>query len=263
MNILEEIVQHKQDEIEKLRQIVPVKFLEQSVCFGSKPISLKEYIRREDKHGIIAEFKRKSPSKGDINRFASVEKTSIGYMQAGASALSILTDSRFFGGSIDDLKTARKFNYCPILRKDFIIDEYQILEAKSYGADAILLIASILDTKSLTDLYSFARSLEMEVLVEAHNEEEIEMALEVGAEIIGINNRNLKNFEVDLDHSLRMAALIPENVLKIAESGLKSATEVVALKEHGFSGFLIGQRFMEKARPEVACRKFIEELKNL
>src|SRR5688572_23780862 len=153
MNILDEIVKHKEKEVSEAKALYPVKLLEQSIFFSSPAVSLKKYIQREDKTGIIAEFKRKSPSKGIINAHASVERTAIGYMQAGASALSVLTDKQFFGGSNEDLTTARKYNFCPIIRKDFTIDEYQIIEAKSIGADAILLIAAVLDpalSKSLT-----------------------------------------------------------------------------------------------------------------
>ena len=148
MNILDQIIEHKRKETEERKSLYPVRLLEQSIYFGTKPVSLCHYIRRRDKSGIIAEIKRKSPSKGVINAYVSVERTSIGYMQAGASALSVLTDKQFFGGSNDDLTVARKFNFCPILRKDFTLDEYQIVEAKSIGADAILLIAAALDPAS-------------------------------------------------------------------------------------------------------------------
>src|SRR6185369_14773416 len=149
MNILDQIITHKRKEVEERKSLYPVKLLEKTIYFNSPAISLKKYLLRENKAGIIAEFKRKSPSKGMINQYAPVERTSIGYMQAGASALSILTDTEFFGGKNEDLALARKFNYCPILRKDFVIDEYQIIEAKSIGADAILLLANVLDAKKI------------------------------------------------------------------------------------------------------------------
>src|SRR5688500_15119050 len=145
MNILDQIIAHKRKEVSDRKSLYPVKLLEQSIFFSSPTVSLKKYVQRKDKTGIIAEFKRKSPSKGIINAHASVERTTIGYMQAGASALSVLTDKQFFGGSNEDLVVVRKFNFCPIIRKDFTIDEYQIVEAKSIGADAILLIAAVLD----------------------------------------------------------------------------------------------------------------------
>src|SRR3954471_1740242 len=152
MNILDKILAHKVKEVEERKGLYPVKLLEQSIFFGSQTVSMKKYIQRPDKSGIIAEFKRKSPSKGIINAYASVERTSIGYMQAGASALSVLTDKEFFGGTSEDLMTARKYNFCPIIRKDFTIDEYQIIEAKSIGADAILLIAAVLEPTQLKAL---------------------------------------------------------------------------------------------------------------
>ena len=169
-NILDQIVAHKREEVAKRKEIYPVKLLEQSIYFNTPTVSLSKYLRRPDKLGIIAEFKRRSPSKGDINPYASVEEVSIGYMQAGASALSVLTDTHFFGGKNEDLTEARKFNYCPILRKDFVIDEYQIIEARSIGADAILLIAACLEKAEIKSLAALAQSLGLEVLIEIHNE---------------------------------------------------------------------------------------------
>src|SRR5688572_19192414 len=185
MNILDQIIEYKRKEVSERKELYPVKFLEQSIYFGTQPVSLKKYIQREDKSGIIAEIKRKSPSKGVINPHVSVERTSIGYMQAGASALSVLTDKQFFGGSNEDLTIARKYNFCPILRKDFTIDEYQIVEAKSIGADAILLIAAVLSSDQINKLTGFAHSLGLEVLLEVHDEEELKSNLETGADLIG------------------------------------------------------------------------------
>jgi indole-3-glycerol phosphate synthase len=175
---------------------------------------MKKYIKREDKSGIIAEFKRKSPSKGIINATAQVEATSIGYMQAGASALSVLTDKEFFGGQNEDLITARKFNFCPILRKDFILDEYQILEAKSIGADCILLIAAALEPDRLKELAAFAKSLGLEVLMEVHDGEELERSLCNDLDLVGVNNRSLKTFEVSVDTSLGLVDRIPDRFVK-------------------------------------------------
>src|SRR3954468_7885378 len=156
MNILEKIISQKRKEVDERKSFYPVKLLEKSIYYSSPVVSLKKYLLRDDKVGIIAEIKRKSPSKGVINQHVSIERTSIGYMQAGASALSILTDTEFFGGKNEDLTVARKYNYCPILRKDFTIDEYQVVEAKSIGADAILLISAILDPMQAKQLASFA-----------------------------------------------------------------------------------------------------------
>ena len=201
MNILDQIIEHKKKEVEERQGLYPIKFLEQSIFFNSPAVSLKKYIQRKDKSGIIAEIKRKSPSKGVINSNVSVERTSIGYMQAGASALSILTDKHFFGGSNEDLTTARKYNFCPILRKDFTIDEYQIVEAKSIGADAILLIAAALSVAKLKELAQFAKSLGLEILLEVHNKLELESNLNADVDLIGVNNRDLKTFNLSLDIS--------------------------------------------------------------
>ena len=261
MNILDKIVEEKHKEVKEKKELYPVKLLEKSLFFENKNISLKEYILRDDKFGIIAEFKRKSPSKGMINEYASVEKVSIGYMQAGASALSILTDEKFFGGSMADLTTARKFNFCPILRKDFIIDEYQIIEAKSIGADAILLIAAILKPEEVKLLAKFAKSLGLEILLELHDESEL-LHINQYIDLVGINNRNLKDFSVDINKSIQMAKSIPEDFIKIAESGISNIETLLEFKRNGFRGFLMGERFMSDALPEIACKNFISDLKN-
>jgi indole-3-glycerol phosphate synthase len=260
MTILDQIIAHKQKEVEERKSLYPLKLLEQSIYFPGQPVSMKKYIQREDKTGIIAEFKRKSPSRGIINAHASVERTSIGYMQAGASALSILTDKEFFGGTSEDLITARKFNFCPIIRKDFTIDEYQIIEAKSIGADAILLIAAVLDANTIRQFTSLAHSLKMEVLLEVHDEEELKRNLEAGADLIGVNNRNLKTFEVSTAISKRLAPLIPSSVVKVSESGISSPDTIRELKTYGYQGFLMGENFMKHSRPEVAALDFMKQL---
>jgi indole-3-glycerol phosphate synthase len=261
MNILEVIIKSKKDEVKEKKNLYPVKLLEKSVYFDSPTVSLKEYLLRKDKCGIIAEFKRHSPSKGDINMYADPEKVSLGYMQGGASALSVLTDETFFAGSNDDLITARKFNYCPILRKDFIIDEYQIYEAKSIGADAILLIASVLNEESLIQFEETAKSLDMEVLFEVHNEEELKKLDLDSEKIIGINNRDLKTFETNIDVSKRLSELIPEHHVKVSESGISHPSSIHELMKIGINGFLIGETFMKTADPGAACKSFIKELR--
>jgi indole-3-glycerol phosphate synthase len=261
MNILDQIIEHKRREVSERKELYPVKFLEQSIYFGTQPVSLKKYVQREDKSGIIAEIKRKSPSKGVINPHVSVERTSIGYMQAGASALSVLTDKQFFGGSNEDLTLARKYNFCPILRKDFTIDEYQIVEAKSIGADAILLIAAALNAATLKSLASFAHTFGLEVLLEVHNEEELRESLDAGADLIGVNNRNLKTFELSIEVSKQLASLIPSSMVKVSESGIESVQAILELKEFGYQGFLMGQNFMQHSRPEVACKEFVDDLR--
>lgn len=263
MNILDKIIAHKKSEIAEKSSLVPVKLLEQSIYFDSSAVSMKEYIRHEDKTGIIAEFKRKSPSKGPINTTASVETVSIGYMQAGSSALSILTDKEFFGGKNEDLTTARKFNFCPILRKDFIIDEYQIIEAKSIGADCILLIAAALEPKRLKELAVFSHSLGMEVLMEVHAGDELDASLNEHLDLIGVNNRSLKTFEVSLDTSFDLVERIPSEFIKISESGISRPETLVDLKKAGFDGFLIGENFMKSARPEQAAYNFMHEYRRL
>jgi len=260
MNILDKIVQEKRKEVEQKKQLYPTALLEKSLFFENNNISIKEYILRDDKFGIIAEFKRQSPSKGMINEYADVEKVSIGYMQAGSSALSILTDEKFFGGGSKDLTTARKFNFCPILRKDFIIDEYQIVEAKSIGADAILLIATILAPDEVERLAKFAKSLKLEVLMELHDEAELNH-INQNVDLVGINNRNLKDFSVDINKSIEMAKNIPDDFVKIAESGISKIETIIKLRENGFKGFLMGEHFMQSPRPEIACKNFIAELR--
>jgi indole-3-glycerol phosphate synthase len=262
MNILEQIIVHKRSEVAENKELYPVKLLEKSPYFAANPVSLKKYLNRSDLTGIIAEFKRKSPSRGIINEYAEPANICLEYMQAGASALSVLTDQKYFGGSNRDLTTARKFNFCPILRKDFIIDEYQVIEARSIGADVILLIAEVLTSAELKNLSDLAHKLGMEVLFEIHAEENI-AKLPADAEIIGINNRNLKNFSVDTEHSIRLLKMLPLQSIKIAESGIDSPATALHLLQEGFSGLLMGEKFMREADPGRACKLFIKELKKL
>lgn len=259
-NILDKIIAQKRLEVAERKALYPVQLLEKSLYFGSTPVSMRKYIQRPDLSGIIAEFKRKSPSKGIINAHAPVERTTIGYMQAGASALSVLTDKPFFGGANEDLTLARRFNFCPIIRKDFTIDEYQVLEAKSIGADAILLIAAVLTPAESKALAALAHSLGMEVLLEVHDEGELQQNLDIGADMIGVNNRNLKTFEVSIDVSRRLAPMIPSSVVKVSESGISSPETIGILREAGYEGFLMGENFMKHSRPEKAALEFIEQL---
>lgn len=210
--------------------------------------------------GIIAEFKRRSPSKGVINANASLEETTQGYVQAGASALSVLTDSEFFGGSNEDLSAARSVNACPILRKDFTIGEYQITEAKSIGADAILLIAAVLDPTTSKRLAAFAHSLGLEVLLEVHNESELLASLECGADLVGVNNRDLKTFQVSTEVSKKLAPLIPDDVVKVSESGISNPETIRDLSTYGYRGFLIGENFMKTPSPQMAAAEFIRRI---
>jgi len=263
MNILDQILAHKRTEVEERKRLYPVKLLENSPLFTTKTLSLKSFIQRNDKSGIITEFKRKSPSKGIINDQASVERTTVGYAQAGASALSILTDKNFFGGSNEDLLIAREHNLCPILRKDFTIDEYQIVEAKSIGADAILLIAAALEPDRVKQLASFAHSLALEVLLEVHDKDELLGNLDAHVDLLGVNNRSLKTFEVSIDVSKTLAPLIPKNAVKVSESGISDPETIVELRKYGYEGFLMGENFMKHREPEVACKEFITRLNML
>ena len=259
--ILDTIVAHKRLEVARRRELVPLKLLETSLYFKSQPLSLRKYLLREGGSGLIAEYKRKSPSKGWINRYAPVERTTLGYMQAGAVALSILTDTEFFGGKSEDLTTARRFNFCPILRKDFVVDEYQIIEAKSFGADAVLLIAAILTPVEIDTLGRLARSLGLEVLLEVHDAEELARSANSNAvDVIGVNNRNLHDFSLNLDTSMALAAAIPPEFVKVSESGISSAAVIGQLRKVGYQGFLLGEAFMRHARPERACAALVQEI---
>lgn len=259
MKMLDEIVANKRREVIENKELYPTKLLEQGLYFKTAPVSLAKYLKRKDKQGIIAEIKRKSPSKGVINSQISVEQLSIGYMQAGASALSILTDSKYFGGSKEDLSTARKFNFCPILRKDFILDPYQITEAKSWGADAILLIARLLSVAEVKNLSNVANDLGLEVLLEVHNQHELDRYNDK-ITLIGVNNRDLDDLSISLDRSMALIELLPKTVVKIAESGIDSASDVIKLKHAGFDAVLMGERFMKHSRPDQACHSFIQTL---
>jgi indole-3-glycerol phosphate synthase len=233
--------------------------LERSLYFNTQPVSMVKYLKRADRVGIIAEFKRKSPSKGSINAYAPVKETTLGYMQAGASGLSVLTDKTYFGGTTQDLATARKINYCPILRKDFMVDEYQIIEAKSMGADVILLIASVLTKEEIRQFSKLAFGLGLEVLLEVHNKEELGKYAD-GIQLVGVNNRNLNDFSVDIQRSFDLLPEMPSGVAKVAESGLSSPENVISLKRAGFDGFLIGEQFMKHSLPHVACKELVDKI---
>lgn len=260
MNILDKIVDEKRKEVEQRRSLYPVKLLEQSIFFGSPTVSMREYLTGTGRSGIIAEFKRRSPSKGDINRHADAGKVTLGYMQAGASALSVLTDEQFFGARKDDITAARRLNFCPLLRKDFIIDPYQVIESRSMGADTLLLIARILKPAEVTELATVARSLGMEVLLELHDRREAEESYMGDVDLVGINNRDLDTFEVNTDRSIELAEMLPAEMVKVAESGIDSTATITMLREHGFRGFLIGELFMRHADPAARCRELIREL---
>jgi indole-3-glycerol phosphate synthase len=257
-NILNKIIDYKRSQVEKIRAQTPVDVLEKSSFFLRQPLSLRQFLTDPAKTGIIAEFKRRSPSRGVINDKAGVLDVTSAYTHAGASCLSVLTDRQFFGGSNADLMTARA-NKIPILRKDFMIDEYQILEAKAIGADAILLIAACLTPAEVKRLAVFAKSLGLEVLLEIHHEDELGHICDE-TELVGVNNRDLKTFVVDVERSIRLSAKIPAGKITIAESGISKVETILHLKKAGFSGFLIGENFMKEKDPGAAFGRFVQEL---
>ena len=234
--------------------------LEESEYFHREVLSFKDFLLDPTKTGIIAEFKRRSPSKGIINDKVTVEQVTNGYATAGASALSVLTDRQFFMGRKIDLVRARRANKIPILRKDFMIDEYQVIEAKALGADIILLIAAILTPKQINQLAALAKSLGLNVLLEVHNLEELERSIDPNLDAIGVNNRNLADFTVSVETSYQLSAHIPAEFLKISESAISDSETIKQLKKAGFNGFLIGENFMKQADPGVAMMDFVRGL---
>jgi indole-3-glycerol phosphate synthase len=260
MTILDNIVENKKKELVLLKKISSVSDLENSLLFNRKVISLSESLSDKNRTGIVAEFKRKSPSRGIINSVSDVGDVTSGYFMAGASGVSILTDTQFFGGSNADIVKIREKSIFPVLRKDFIIDEYQILESKSIGADVILLIAAILEEKEVLRFSALARSLGLEVLLEVHDYAEL-AKVNPYINIIGVNNRNLKTFEVDINVSERLAKKIPDGFLKISESGITSSKIVKELIAVGYNGFLIGGNFMKNADPVKAFSEFVKDFK--
>ena len=259
MNTLDRILAHKQKEVEYRKAQTAVKTLEKSALFERTPFSLENRLRY-GRTGIIAEFKRKSPSKGIINDQSPVTQVTQGYQQAGAAGVSILTDEEFFGGTLADLETARPHLHIPILRKDFVIGEYQIIEAKAVGADVVLLIAAALPVKTLHNLATLARSLGLDVLLEVHNLTELHQYLHKDTNLIGVNNRNLKNFEVSLQVSKELATEIPDDFIKISESGISTIADITQLQSYGYKGFLIGENFMKTSDPSQAIETFVKDL---
>lgn len=259
MNILETIIAHKEIEVAQAKAQTSVEELMRSEAFNRPTFSLKQFLLDDTKTGIIAEFKRQSPSKGIINGTADVVAVTRAYTQHGASCLSVLTDTNFFGGSNSDLQMAR-INNIPILRKDFIIDEYQIVEARAIGADVILLIAACLTPERVEELANFARSLQLEVLLEIHTEEELQHICSA-TEIVGVNNRDLKTFTVDINRSIALSKKIAPDKIKIAESGIHDIETIGIFRDAGFRGFLIGENFMKQPDPTIAFASFVEQLK--
>lgn len=258
-NILDDIVAQRKNAVRDLKAIVPVRIWEEMPLFGREGRSLEKNLHNEEMTGIIAEFKRASPSKGMINDKAVLEKVLHTYEMEGASGISILTEPLFFKGSNDDILNAAMFLNTPVLRKDFIIDEYQVIESKAIGADVILLIAACLQPREVKRLALLAKQTGLEVILEIHHEKELDHICDE-VDMVGINNRDLKTFEVSIDTSLKLINKIPTGRPAIAESGIKDAETIVTLKHAGFKGFLIGEMFMKQADPAIAFAAFVEKL---
>ncbi|MFK7059204.1 indole-3-glycerol phosphate synthase TrpC [Flavobacterium oreochromis] len=258
MTILDKIIADKKREVELKKRLISASQLEGFPLFGSATKSLSKNLKN-NVLGIIAEHKRRSPSKPVINQSLSVDEVAMGYQNAGASGISVLTDGKYFGGSLDDLLLAKAATSIPILRKEFIIDEYQLVEAKAYGADVILLIAAVLSREEIKHLSEFAQSLALEVLLEVHNEEELEKSIMPSLDMIGVNNRNLKTFEVSLDFSKELAPKIPNEFVKVSESGISHIDAIKELQPYGYQGFLIGENFMKTDNPGESLEEFINQ----
>lgn len=259
MNILNKIIESKKKSLKEKKDRYGIKKLEALPFFERSCESLVKRLSTDSTTGIIAEFKRRSPSKGIMNDLADVSDVVSSYEKYGAAGISVLTDEEYFGGSNEDFRKAREAVAIPLLRKDFIIDEYQVVEAKAMGADVILLIAACLSPAEVKHLAKFANSLGMEVLLELHDEKELEhISDEVG--LVGVNNRDLKTFEVDIERSLKMAGKIPDQKIKIAESGISSVEDILLFRQNGFKGFLIGELFMKETDPTIAFAEFVNAL---
>ena len=261
MTILDEIIAYKRKQVEREKQIYVRQCFVNSSCYSRHFYSLKKALLTPQASGIIAEFKRKSPSEGFINKYAGAEKITPGYIAAGATALSVLTDSKYFGGSNEDMLTARKMNSCPILRKDFIVDEFQIVQARADGADVILLIAAALSKDEIKQFTHFAHQNKLEVLLEIHDETELDKIIPE-IDVVGVNNRNLKDFSVDIQRSVQLAEKIPAEFVKISESGISQPESIFELRKAGFKGFLMGTSFMKTKDPVAACDTFIRQINN-
>ncbi|NKI33398.1 indole-3-glycerol phosphate synthase TrpC [Croceivirga thetidis] len=259
MNILEKIIADKRKEVALKKAIIPIVQLEQSVLFERNGKSLAEALQNSES-GIIAEHKRRSPSKSTINQNTNVAQVAKGYENAGVCGMSVLTDIKYFGGSLEDLVLARSVVDFPLLRKEFIIDEYQVLEAKAYGADVILLIAAVLNKTEIKELSELAKRLGMDVLLEVHNQEELEKSIMPSLDMLGVNNRNLKTFEVSLETSKQLSAQIPDDFVKVSESGISTIEAIKDLRQYGYQGFLIGENFMKTENPGNSAAEFIKEL---
>ena len=259
MNILDRIVADKRKEVDLKKGLIPISHLENTPLFNNETISLAKALRNSAT-GIIAEHKRRSPSRSVINQDLNVYEVAKGYEIAGACGMSVLTDGKYFGGSLDDLLLARAAVKMPLLRKEFIIDAYQIIEAKSNGADVILLIAAILTQSEIKTFSELAKSLHLDVLLEVHNTAELQKSIMPSLDMLGVNNRNLKTFEVSLETSKTLSQIIPDDFVKVSESGIGSVEAIKELRPYGYKGFLIGENFMKSEDPGKSALNFIKAL---
>jgi indole-3-glycerol phosphate synthase len=260
MDILEQIVARKKAIVDLRRKVTPIPSFALSKYYARNVISLVERLKAEDSSGIIAEFKRRSPSKGIIHAKAEVPEVTKAYNKAGVAGLSVLTDTPFFSGVGDDLLAARAVNNIPILRKDFIVDEHQVYETKAMGADVMLLIAECLTKAEVKQLASLAKFIGLEIILEIHSEEQLDKYTS-DIDIIGVNNRNLKTFEVSIEQSKQLFDKLPADVVKISESGISEVKSILELKDVGYQGFLIGENFMKTDHPGAACEEFIKQIR--
>ncbi|HEX6043804.1 MAG TPA: indole-3-glycerol phosphate synthase TrpC [Pyrinomonadaceae bacterium] len=253
MSFLSEIIERKHQRLGSTKRAIPI----EALARRSQSHRFREALLR-DGLNIIAEFKRRSPSKGVIRAEADLSEIVKGYQAGGASAISVLTEEDYFSGSLDDLRTAKSTIDLPVLRKDFIFDEYQIYESAAAGADAVLLIVAALDDAALLRLRRLAEDeLGLDALVEVHDGEEMKRAVACGAKVIGVNNRNLHTFEVSLETSVSLASRAPKDAVLISESGLNTAADISRLYDAGYRGFLIGESLMRSENPEAALRRFM------
>ena len=259
MNIIDKIVADKRVEVDHRKSLFPAGYWETAPLFDRPSNSLAERLRASDS-GIIAEHKRRSPSKQNINSSLTLTDVAKGYEKAGVCGMSVLTDLKYFGGALEDLNQARAVTQFPLLRKEFIIDEYQLIEAKAHGTDVILLIAAVLSRKEIEQLSNAAKSLGLDVLLEVHNLEELEKSIMASLDMIGVNNRNLKTFEVSLDTSKSLGEKIPDEFIKVSESGISTVEAIKDLKNYGYQGFLVGENFMKTQDPGLAALDFIKQL---
>jgi indole-3-glycerol phosphate synthase len=259
MSFLPKILQQKREEVAARKKAAPLSQLKESTGFHREPLSLRNALLAKP-FGIIAEIKKASPSKGLIRPDFDPADIARRYSEAGATALSVLTDEKFFQGKLDYIGLVKSVSALPVLRKDFVVDAYQLFESRAAGADAVLLIAAALDASLLRDLREESRSLGMDVLVEVHNEEELQTALALKPEVLGINNRNLHTFNVDLATTLKLALQIPPGVVAVSESGITTGADIRRLKLAGCRGALIGEWFMRQRDPGQALRMLLQSM---